>query len=348
MENNTSTMISRGKKTFMINELLTQAKEEVKQLEMHLAPSAITCGKLSITKIVSALEISLVMLNKIKSEDRGDQPQMMTGLTPITQTESPLRSVSRSPRRDYESDLMVNYFKKRKILPRWTEKVRVCELTGFEGPPDDGYSWRKYGKKDILNTNYPRAYYRCAHRDVQGCFAKKLVQRTDEDPSLFSVTYCGKHTCIQAWHLVPWKQHKKYDPKQNGSKEALINFETSCHVRAEDLATRVVPSFSLPVTSKPVSCLEKENDSNNNIFSSLTPDNHFSGSLLSPPLVSAEVYDPYYLPTYGHTVQTSDYDVNELISSAALDVCPPFQDLDSDIPIQSGFSYLFDTPGFFD
>ncbi|KAI3841523.1 hypothetical protein MKW92_034785 [Papaver armeniacum] len=337
MENNSCTIISWEKKIFKINELLTQAKEEVKQLEMHLAPSAIKSGKLSITKIVSALEISLSMLNEIKTEGRGDQPQMTTGLTPITQTPSPLRSVSRSPCSDYESDLMTNYSKKRKILPEWTEKVRVCELTGFEGPPDDGYSWRKYGQKDILNTNYPRAYYRCTHRHVQGCFAKKLVQRTDQDSSLFWITYRGKHTCIQASHLQPGQQHKKHDPKDNKSKETLISFQASCHVRAEDLATRVVPSFSLPSPSKPDSCLDKENDNRDNIFSSLTPDNHFTGSLFSPPLIS----------TYGHTLQTSEHDVNELISAAALDVCSPFQDLDSEIPIQSGFSYLFDTPSFF-
>ncbi|RZC91325.1 hypothetical protein C5167_027388, partial [Papaver somniferum] len=326
MENNSSTMISWEKKIFMINELLTQAKEEVKQLEMHLAPSAITCGKLSIAKIVSAFEISLFMLNEIKLEGRGDQPQ-------ITQIELPLSSVSRSPRSDYESDLMTNYSKKRKILPKWTKKERVCELTGFEGPPDDAYSWRKYGQKDILNNNYPRchcyfyrAYYRCTHRDVQRCLAKKLVQRTDEDPSLFCITYWGKHTCIQAWHLQPGEQHKKHDLKHNKSKETLTNFQTSCHVKAEDFATRVLASFSLHFTSKPASCLEKEN--NNTIFSSLTPDNHFGGSLLSPPLMSSEVSDQY-------TLQTSEYDVNELISAAALDACPSFQDLDSDIPIQS-------------
>ncbi|OIT26945.1 putative wrky transcription factor 53 [Nicotiana attenuata] len=40
--------------------------------------------------------------------------------------------------------------KKRKQLPTWTEQVRVSAENGFEGPTDDGYSWRKYGQKDIL------------------------------------------------------------------------------------------------------------------------------------------------------------------------------------------------------
>ena len=44
----------------------------------------------------------------------------------------------------------------RKTLPRWTEQVRVTIGTVPEGPLDDGYSWRKYGQKDILGANFPR------------------------------------------------------------------------------------------------------------------------------------------------------------------------------------------------
>lgn len=44
----------------------------------------------------------------------------------------------------------------RKSQPTWTEQVKVSAETGFEGPTDDGYSWRKYGQKDILGAKYPR------------------------------------------------------------------------------------------------------------------------------------------------------------------------------------------------
>jgi hypothetical protein len=44
----------------------------------------------------------------------------------------------------------------RKAVPRWTEQVRVSPGVGLEGPLDDGYSWRKYGQKDILGAKYPR------------------------------------------------------------------------------------------------------------------------------------------------------------------------------------------------
>ncbi|MCL7029605.1 hypothetical protein MKW94_029163 [Papaver nudicaule] len=374
MKSNNTTMIPWDKKTFIINEL-TQAKEQLKQLDMLPYPSATTCGKLSITKILSSLENSISVLNGIESEGSHDQPQM-TVAPPLTRTESPPRSVTGSPRSDYDSDLKAD----KKTLPRWTEKVRVCEQMGLEVPLDDGYSWRKYGQKEILNANHPRGYYRCTHRNVQGCLAMKQVQRTDEDPSAFNVTYRGRHTCIQASHLMPGQPHKKYDNKQNKSKETLANFQTSCHVKPEDFTAQALPgtsSFSFPSTSTPTPCLEKESDnsnfsaltpdnhfigslfssskpipclekeSDNNSFSSLIPDNHFIGSLFSSSFISPTVSESNYLSTYGQSLQTLEYDVNELISAATLDMCSPFQDLDLDIPIQSSSNYQFDIPSFF-
>ncbi|MBA0689903.1 hypothetical protein Goari_007609, partial [Gossypium aridum] len=38
-------------------------------------------------------------------------------------------------------------------------------------------------------------YYRCTHRNVQGCLATKQVQRSDDDPTIFDVAYRGRHTC---------------------------------------------------------------------------------------------------------------------------------------------------------
>ncbi|CAN6372638.1 unnamed protein product [Urochloa humidicola] len=79
--------------------------------------------------------------------------------------------------------------------PKW--KVRVGAVCG-DGLVDDGYSWRKYGQKEILGSKYPRAYCRCTHRNSQGCAAMKQVQRCDDDPMVFDVIYLGTHTCIQS------------------------------------------------------------------------------------------------------------------------------------------------------
>lgn len=39
---------------------------------------------------------------------------------------------------------------------RWTKKIRVTPGVRVEGPLDDGYSWRKYGQKEILGALHPR------------------------------------------------------------------------------------------------------------------------------------------------------------------------------------------------
>ncbi|BAT79379.1 hypothetical protein LR48_Vigan04g078800 [Vigna angularis] len=55
---------------------------------------------------------------------------------------------------------------------------------------DDGYQWRKYGKKIVKNNSFPRSYYRCAHRE---CNVKKQIQRSN-DEEIVVTTYEGTHT----------------------------------------------------------------------------------------------------------------------------------------------------------
>ncbi|PON71145.1 WRKY domain containing protein [Parasponia andersonii] len=62
-------------------------------------------------------------------------------------------------------------------------------------PPEDNYTWRKYGQKEIMGSKYPRGYYRCTHQKLYNCPAKKQVQRLDDDPFTFQVMYRGNHTC---------------------------------------------------------------------------------------------------------------------------------------------------------
>ncbi|XP_047043787.1 transcription factor WRKY45-2-like [Lolium rigidum] len=60
---------------------------------------------------------------------------------------------------------------------------------------EDGFIWRKYGQKEILNSKHPRLYFRCTYRDDSGCKATRQVQMSEEDPSLYVITYFGHHTC---------------------------------------------------------------------------------------------------------------------------------------------------------
>ncbi|GMI64483.1 WRKY DNA-binding protein 70, ARABIDOPSIS THALIANA WRKY DNA-BINDING PROTEIN 70 [Hibiscus trionum] len=82
--------------------------------------------------------------------------------------------------------------------PRGSYKRRKCvaSRTNISSAlTDDGYAWRKYGQKQILNANHPRSYYRCTHKTEQGCQATKQVQKIQDDPPKYETIYSGHHTC---------------------------------------------------------------------------------------------------------------------------------------------------------
>ncbi|KAL1542050.1 DNA binding domain [Salvia divinorum] len=78
---------------------------------------------------------------------------------------------------------------------KFVTTVAAPQMGNLDLPPEDGYTWRKYGQKEILGSKYPRSYYRCTHQKLYNCPAKKQVQRLDDDPFTFELTYRGTHTC---------------------------------------------------------------------------------------------------------------------------------------------------------
>ncbi|KAK3230405.1 hypothetical protein Dsin_002286 [Dipteronia sinensis] len=71
---------------------------------------------------------------------------------------------------------------------------------------EDGHAWRKYGQKDILNTTYPRSYFRCTHKYEQGCKATKQVQKMEDNPQMYETIYIGNHTCRSQMSLTSTPQ----------------------------------------------------------------------------------------------------------------------------------------------
>ncbi|KAI5018965.1 hypothetical protein ZWY2020_043853 [Hordeum vulgare] len=62
---------------------------------------------------------------------------------------------------------------------------------------EDGFIWRKYGQKEITHSKNPRLYFRCTYKHDSGCPATRQVQQSDDDHSLYIITYFGDHTCCQ-------------------------------------------------------------------------------------------------------------------------------------------------------
>ncbi|KAJ4965397.1 hypothetical protein NE237_017246 [Protea cynaroides] len=69
-------------------------------------------------------------------------------------------------------------------------KINVFRTKSHLEIMDDGFKWRKYGKKQIKSSPYPRNYYRCKS---EGCPVKKRVQREKEDSSYVMTTYEGSY-----------------------------------------------------------------------------------------------------------------------------------------------------------
>ncbi|XP_074284677.1 putative WRKY transcription factor 64 [Silene latifolia] len=78
-------------------------------------------------------------------------------------------------------------YKRRKM-----NEGRIEEVTDLR---EDGFGWRKYGQKVILNANHPRNYYRCTHKFDKKCPATKQVQQISDNPTKYRIIYHGNHIC---------------------------------------------------------------------------------------------------------------------------------------------------------
>ncbi|GKA36886.1 retrovirus-related pol polyprotein from transposon TNT 1-94 [Tanacetum coccineum] len=240
---------------------LTQGKEFAKQLMIHL------------DNPLSSYEVQEILIHSIlKSYDKSLSLLKAHGLSPvshshggmgITRLESQPPFVA-SPHREDSGRELKNLDHKdvsakridNEITGKW--KVKVRGDMGFEEALDDGYSWRKYGQKDILGAKHPRGYYRCAYRLVEGCLATKQVQKVDKEPNIFDITYRGSHTCNPGSHqestspslpVSTPRPETQQAPQQNQfvpSPETLLEFQTSPTFMYENLETR---SFQFPSTS---------------------------------------------------------------------------------------------------
>ncbi|EEF51328.1 probable WRKY transcription factor 41 [Ricinus communis] len=326
----------------LVRELI-QGMELAKQLRVHLnSASSVETRDSLIQRILSSYEKSLLILNwsgsLIQQQNAGG-----VSVAPATVPESPI-SMNGSPGSDDFDGAHNDASKKRKTMPRWTDQVRVSSENGLEGPHDDGYSWRKYGQKDILGAKYPRSYYRCTYRNTQNCWATKQVQRSDEDPTIFEVTYRGIHTCSHGQQSVPTPASpEKQEQKQNNSnnrnqqqpQETLFNFQKNLRVNTEDLDNKnsAFP-FSFPPTYESMGAAS----SSPSFMSPATPEpNYYSIS-------------PFQMNNFSglQNLHHSESDFTEIISTNTSATNSPIVEPNFSLqPFELDPNFPFDTPGFF-
>lgn len=190
-----------------------------------------------------------------------------------------------------------------------------------------------------------RGYYRCTHRNAQGCLATKQVQRSDENASVFDVTYRGTHTCVQRGGSSPAAaQQRRPQPTGDDSLNRRIDaenpFPLTCRagltVRTEGLDDHDLTSPPFSFSSTPTTSCGKAQEGH--IFSSpSTPlDNQFGGSF-SPPFISPTASCSSYFPVSPCQVsgfggspnfQALESDLTEIVSAAVSVTSSPCVDLD--------------------
>ncbi|CAN1189654.1 WRKY transcription factor 22 [Linum perenne] len=79
-----------------------------------------------------------------------------------------------------------------KLRKRKNQQKRVVQHVTEQGISSDKWAWRKYGQKPIKGSPFPRSYYRCS--SLKGCPARKQVERSTSDHSIFIITYTADHT----------------------------------------------------------------------------------------------------------------------------------------------------------
>ncbi|KAI9096693.1 hypothetical protein K1719_025872 [Acacia pycnantha] len=347
----------------LINELV-QGRELARRLQMclHEPSSSQETRDFLIQSIIAAFERALATVNFHGGSSSVGEPSNPTRVGLPTSESPPFSGSPRSEDsdRDFQDQ---NASKKRRSMPRWTKQIRVSPGMAVEGTLDDGYSWRKYGQKDILGAKFPRGYYRCTHRNVQGCLATKQVQRSDEDPNIFEITYRGKHTCAQSsYNAVPpsgtQETHELNHPNAADphQEQLLVNLRAGLRVQTDnlDIPDPHQSSFTSLILGSTSSILNHQNQM---FTSSSMLENNFAENLTSSypsymsPATSAVTYFSANNMSLAEmpNMATSGSEINDTISAVTSAANSPT--VGFDLPFDQfgydGHNFTFDNHRFF-
>lgn len=215
--------------------------------------------------------------------------------------------------------------------------------------------------------------------------ATKQVQKSDNDPTIFEITYRGRHTCAQASNLIPAPPpppppqldqnpepitslstliHDHHQPPQNHqpqhSQEVILSFKTGLKVITEDLDTREQQSISPPTSFYFPSTSNNEAESYSFAQYYNMLGNNFVGNISSPsfvsPATSASNYNlslsPYSnMSSFGgnltRNMQASDSELTDIISAPTSATNSPTVGVNFPLgQLEFNSNFTFDNPGF--
>lgn len=207
-----------------------------------------------------------------------------------------------------------------------------------------------------------RSYYRCTYRNTQNCWATKQVQRSDDDPTVFEISYRGKHTCVHGGPSTPAptspeKQESKQinygSHQQDQSQDALTRIRTGLRVETENLdgsnGNDMPCPFSFPSSSS--GFLNGETYSSSSYAYKGNHGGNLSSPFLSPSTTESNYFSlsPCPMSDLGliHNRDRSESDLTEIISATNSSTNSPILDLDfslEEVGIDPNFP--FDTTAF--
>lgn len=198
---------------------------------------------------------------------------------------------------------------------------------------------------------------------MQNCWATKQVQRSDDDPTVFDVTYRGSHSCHHATYYVQqstppekreFKKEAVYQNRQNYSTQALMSLRANLRVDTNDLDKneQAACHFSFPPTFS-----SGLTDENHRRFQISHVDENLIGSGYSASFVSPTTPESNYFSVssssqmngYGmiHNLNHSESDLTDIFSANTSTTSSPIVGDFSLDNLELDTNFPFNNPNFF-
>nr|AYW01724.1 persimmon protein WRKY7 [Diospyros kaki] len=220
-------------------EKLVQGRDLAGQLQILLEKPAGGCGSVSaeelVVKILATFTETLSVLEFCDSGEDSQFPAATPVGSPSFGDQASVDSGESSKRPAAAKDRRGCY-KRRKTADSWTK---------ISNSAQDGYAWRKYGQKEILNADFPRCYYRCTHKPDLGCKATKQVQKIQEDPIIYQSTYFGHHTCGNTAQRSASQDIS--DDHSDPARSFILEFEPKGQISEDPPHGHGLSNFPVPV-----------------------------------------------------------------------------------------------------